>query len=318
MANPVFLTEDVINERFETYVVTDAVDGGVSVKINGETVTVFADLLAKCQTGRAVLYGQATTVETGYAFYTAASVTDSVIQFQVSGMLYDKSNIRYGMYVRRIKIVPRANGGLLIDDSGLLGPYAKKDEVASSVSVAPEFDSTKTYAVDEMVMHGGNLYRCTTAVTTAGAWNEENWTQDTATHGDTAFLKDAQGHLVIRETEGQDGAQLQTLYVDAYRLSQDTVTHAIKDATINEIGEMADGVTLALPPAIAGHSRDFAVELKIGATVPAFVFPLVEADLKPYSDSIPAWAANTVYCISFTEFPDGKWRLGVASKEVTA
>lgn len=314
MANPVFLTEDVINERFETYVITEATAGGNSVKVNGETVTTFADLLGKCKTGRAVLYGPATTAETGYAFYNAASVTSTLIQFQVSGLLYAPGDARYGNYVHRIRITPSGADGFAIADSGLVGPYA------DAISVAPLFDSAKTYAVDEMVMHGGNLYRCTTAVTTAGAWNAANWTQDTATHGDTAFLKDAQGHLVIRETEGQGGAQPQTLYVDAYRLAQDTATHVIKDAAINEIGEMADGVTLALPPAVAGHSRDFAVELKIGATVPAFVFPLVEANLKPYSDPIPTWAANTVYCISFTEFPDGKWRLGVASKteEVTA
>lgn len=126
-----FATSDYVKNIADPYVITDAVDGGVSVKINGETVTAFADLLAKCKTGRAVLYGQATTVETGYAFYTAASVTDSIIQFQVSGMLYDKSNIRYGLYVRRIKIVPRANGGLLVDDSGLEGPFAKKNETYS-------------------------------------------------------------------------------------------------------------------------------------------------------------------------------------------
>lgn len=190
---------------------------------------------------------------------------------------------------------------------------------ANTTALAPAFDATKTYAVDEVVTHDGNLYRCTTAVTTAGEWaGSTNWTLDTATHGDTAFLKDAQGHLVIRETEGQGSAQSQTLYVDAYRKWQDTTTHVIKDAAISEIGEIAANTTLALPPAITGHCRDFVVEMKIGATVPTFTFPLVEADLKPYSDEIPTWAANTTYCIAFTEFPDGKWRLGVASKTEAA
>ena len=37
--------------------------------------------------------------------------------------------------------------------------------------IAAEYSTTKTYAVGEYVMKSGTLYRCTTAVTTAGAWS---------------------------------------------------------------------------------------------------------------------------------------------------
>lgn len=39
----------------------------------------------------------------------------------------------------------------------------------------PEFSTTKTYAVGDYVMYQGKLYKCTTAVTTAGSWSSSNW-----------------------------------------------------------------------------------------------------------------------------------------------
>jgi len=46
---------------------------------------------------------------------------------------------------------------------------------ASSSSLAPAFSTSTTYAVGDYVTHEGLLYKCTTAVTTAGAWNAANW-----------------------------------------------------------------------------------------------------------------------------------------------
>lgn len=41
---------------------------------------------------------------------------------------------------------------------------------------APEFNSESTYAVGEFVTYQGVLYKCTTAVTTAGSWTgATNW-----------------------------------------------------------------------------------------------------------------------------------------------
>ena len=45
---------------------------------------------------------------------------------------------------------------------------------------AGEFSPTSTYAVGTYVVYGGAFYRCSTAVTTAGAWSSANWTQVTA------------------------------------------------------------------------------------------------------------------------------------------
>lgn len=38
------------------------------------------------------------------------------------------------------------------------------------------FSESATYALEDECIYGGVLYKCTTAVETAGAWNSENWT----------------------------------------------------------------------------------------------------------------------------------------------
>lgn len=44
-------------------------------------------------------------------------------------------------------------------------------------SIANEFSISSTYTVGDYVIYEGQLYQCTTAVTTAGSWNSNNWTQ---------------------------------------------------------------------------------------------------------------------------------------------
>ena len=42
---------------------------------------------------------------------------------------------------------------------------------------AETFSTSKTYAVGDYVVHNFKLYKCTSAVTTAGAWNGSKWTE---------------------------------------------------------------------------------------------------------------------------------------------
>ena len=42
-------------------------------------------------------------------------------------------------------------------------------------AVAPEFSASSTYAIGDVVTHESQRWRCTTAVSTAGAWNPSNW-----------------------------------------------------------------------------------------------------------------------------------------------
>ena len=44
------------------------------------------------------------------------------------------------------------------------------------VAAAP-YDATSTYQVGEYCLYQNDVYRCTTAITTAEAWNSAHWTQ---------------------------------------------------------------------------------------------------------------------------------------------
>jgi hypothetical protein len=65
-----------------------------------------------------------------------------------------------------------ANGG--IKDSGV-----SINDVTQGLEevIAPAFSTSATYALGDYVMYNSKLYECTTAVTTAGAWNPANWTE---------------------------------------------------------------------------------------------------------------------------------------------
>ena len=51
------------------------------------------------------------------------------------------------------------------------------DNVPAETTLAPLFSTLRTYAVGDVVTYGGDIYKCTTAVTTAGDFDPTNWTQ---------------------------------------------------------------------------------------------------------------------------------------------
>lgn len=53
-------------------------------------------------------------------------------------------------------------------------PQGANGSLASSV-LAPTYSTSATYAVGDYVYYNGNLYRCTTAITTAEAWTSIHW-----------------------------------------------------------------------------------------------------------------------------------------------
>ena len=46
-------------------------------------------------------------------------------------------------------------------------------------NLAPTYSSSSTYAEGDYVIHDNVLFVCTTAITTAEAWNSAHWTQTT-------------------------------------------------------------------------------------------------------------------------------------------
>lgn len=62
-------------------------------------------------------------------------------------------------------------------------------DAAVRASIAPEYSSSSTYAVGDMVLKDGQLYECNTAISTAEAWTAAHWTAVTV-GGELATVKD--------------------------------------------------------------------------------------------------------------------------------
>ena len=73
-----------------------------------------------------------------------------------------------------------ANKNMLAAD-GTFVPHQDLSEYIKEINlndiIAEVFSTSKTYAVGDYVIHEKKLYRCTTAVSSAGNWSSSNWTQ---------------------------------------------------------------------------------------------------------------------------------------------
>ena len=78
-------------------------------------------------------------------------------------------------------------------------PKGADGSLASQV-LAADYSSSKTYAVGDYVYYSGNLYRCTTAITTAEAWTSGHWTQ-VALADDVSDVKSDISYLNVNPTE---------------------------------------------------------------------------------------------------------------------
>lgn len=83
-----------------------------------------------------------------------------------------------------------------LDYNGLQRFKANLDAQTNGL-IAPVYDSTKTYDVGDYVIYNNDLYRCTTAITTAEAWTAAHWTQ-VALGDDVADLTSALHSAEIR------------------------------------------------------------------------------------------------------------------------
>ncbi len=64
-------------------------------------------------------------------------------------------------------------------NSGYTGQDLDSAIKLSRSGIAELFSTSKTYAVGDLAVYSGNLYKCNTAITTAGAWNSNKWSVTT-------------------------------------------------------------------------------------------------------------------------------------------
>lgn len=83
-------------------------------------------------------------------------------------------------------------------------PKGADGSLASAI-LAPTYSSSSTYAVGDYVYYNGNLYICSTAITTAESWTSGHWTQVTVS-GELSDLKDDINAKVSLDTAIAKGA----------------------------------------------------------------------------------------------------------------
>lgn len=77
---------------------------------------------------------------------------------------------------------------LVTIDSTAVNNPAKMAEIEAYLYGVDEFSATKTYAVGEYVVEDEKVYKCTTAVTVAGAFDESDWTEQTGMTGEPTLI----------------------------------------------------------------------------------------------------------------------------------
>lgn len=156
---------------------------------------------------------------------------------------------------------------------GRLALVEQLNDKLNSSSAAPEFQVYNTYAVGDHVTYNGALYRCTTAVTTAGAWDASKWTADTMTDPDAVLDITSQNQLRVVAKDGT------LLWAQGYDLASTSSATLACDAVNNFT--FADGATtqaFSLPTAPAGKVGDFGLDIDNSANTGAATMTLTGLD----------------------------------------
>jgi len=118
---------------------------------------------------------------------------------------------------------------------------------AAQASLAPAYDNTATYEVGDYCLYSGQLYECTTAITTAEAWDSTHWTAVTV-GGELSTVKDGLTDMDDRVTALEQGGSGSGLTDD---IKQALLQIAEKIAYIDEDGQdYYDALENALYPPV--------------------------------------------------------------------
>ena len=176
-------------------------------------------------------------------------------------------------YIQGIR-TPNHNAPLLFPN------YTDGDYFATLENLAPDFSTSATYAVNALCVYNGVLYRCTTAVTTAGAWTgSTNWAE--------ATVEDVLAALRTGKQDALSQQQLDNIAAVPNKANASDLRYAISESTPLTVTSGAASTTLAdrthnvrtvaapgsgstttitatLPPIVAGKSRDMFLNLTVG------------------------------------------------------
>jgi hypothetical protein len=156
-------------------------------------------------------------------------------------------------------------------------------------NLAAAFSSSSPYAVGDYCTYDGVLCKCTTAVSTAGAWNAANWTEVAVTNEMASLLR----YAFASPTPTVSGT---------------SATVACEDRAINDF-TVATGITsltITPPAAVTGRARDFFCRVALtDASLPTVALPTGQT--VDIGQSEINGMTQGVNLLMFTEIASGHW-----------
>ena len=160
-------------------------------------------------------------------------------------------------------------------------------------NLAPNFSTSATYAVNDLCVYGSSLYRCTTAVTSAGAWTgSTNWTaasvEDVLAALRTALAGKADVSAIpysLSTPTVIDTASSET--VEGETVNYGAATLANRTANIVQVTAATplDELRITFPSATSGKVRDFGLRVEIGTGSAALAAPAL-VPIEPAGETI--------------------------------
>lgn len=140
-------------------------------------ITTVLDAYGKCDVPAEVMYYKSKVfVNLVGVTVSGDEVTDRLTTYPILAFTIDSEAIIEG--TETTDITPSQFEQFVDQVEGYADAAADSadDAAAAVASLAPAYSSSSTYAVGDYVMHEGVMYECTTAITTAEAWNAAHWT----------------------------------------------------------------------------------------------------------------------------------------------
>ena len=83
------------------------------------------------------------------------------------------------------------------------------------------YDDTSTYAVGDLCIYNNTLYKCTTAITTAEAWNASHWTATSIADEISRIDDDKQDNLIFHSSNSPSAISVN----GTYQIPQNVLDH---------------------------------------------------------------------------------------------
>ena len=179
--------------------------------------------------------------------------------------------------------------------------------------ITDEYDATSTYAIGDMVIHENALYVCSTAITTAEAWNSAHWTLTdiataigtvkTAIPTKTSDLQNDSGFAQIDDTEESASKTYSSEKIESI------VEGKADESEVVELSEQVDSAVKKTITDKVITTRYVRTDLTTGIKQPSGT--VVTSSSSGYTPIFPVTAGETITCKKYYLNSSGELKGGV-------